>query len=56
VNLTDRIARTDAQRNLPDNVVPFERRERRAPAKWWEKAQAGQLVTKDYTGKGPDAA
>ena len=54
MTLSERIARIDAQRDLPRNVIPFERRERRAPQKWWEKAQAGQLVNKDLTG--PEAA
>lgn len=39
-------------RHTPDNVVPFTRTERRPAQKWWERAQAGQLVQKDMTGKG----
>lgn len=50
MTLTERIQRIEAERRLPDNVVPMARRERRAPQKWWEKAQAGQLVNKDFTG------
>jgi hypothetical protein len=56
VTLTERITRIEAARRLPDNVIPFRREERRAPQKWWEKAQAGELVRKDFTGQGPDAA
>ena len=37
-------------RHTPDNIVPFERVERRPAQKWWERAQAGQLVNKDMTG------
>lgn len=56
MTLTDRIIHIDEARRLRDNVIPFERRDRRAPQKWWEKAQQGQLVRKDMTGPGPDAA
>ena len=57
MNATDRITRIDSYRHLPDNVIRLdERREKREPQKWWEKAQAGQLVRKDMTGSGPDAA
>ena len=52
-------------RHTPDNVVPFERVERRPAQKWWERAQAGVLYgadengigyIKDMSGAGPDAA
>lgn len=57
VTLTERITSIEAHRRLHDNVIRLdERRERREPQKWWEKAQAGQLVRKDLTGSGPDAA
>lgn len=48
MNLTERINRGDP-RHLPTNVVRMEERERRPAQKWWERAQAGQLVTKDLT-------
>lgn len=51
MNFQARIAKVEAERRLPDNVVPFRiRPERREPQKWWEKAQVGQLVSKDFTG------
>ncbi len=56
MTLTERITSLDEYRRTRDNVIPFERREKREPQKWWEKAQAGQLVRKDMTGSGPDAA
>jgi hypothetical protein len=56
MTLTDRIIHIDEARRLRDNVIPFARREKREPQKWWEKAQANQLVRKDMTGSGPDAA
>ena len=57
MTLTDRINRTDAQRHLPDNVVPMERVERRQIARWRE-IQMEQKTGKDLTGYigGGDAA
>lgn len=52
-------------RHIPDNVVPFDRAERRTAQKWWERAKAGALYgtdengmayIKDMSGRGPDAA
>jgi hypothetical protein len=57
MDLLERITSIDSHRRLRDNVIRLdERREKREPQKWWEKAQAGQLVRKDFTGQGPDAA
>jgi hypothetical protein len=57
MDLRERITSIDSRRHLPDNVIRFDdRREKREPQKWWEKAQAGQLVRKDFTGQGPEAA
>jgi hypothetical protein len=57
MDLLDRITSIDAKRHLPDNVIRFdEARQKREPQKWWEKAQQGQLVRKDFSGAGPDAA
>ena len=59
LTLTERITSIDAHRRLRDNVIRLDdRRERREPQKWWEKAQVNQLVSKEYTGPfgGGDAA
>lgn len=56
MTIQERITRIDEYRRVHDNVIRLDQqRERRAPQKWWEKAQAGQLVHKDYT-DGPGAA
>lgn len=53
MTVLERIESIEAHRRLRDNVVRLDdERERRAPQKWWEKAEAGQLVTKDMTGPG----
>jgi hypothetical protein len=50
VTIQERIARIDDYRRVHDNVIRLdEQRERRAPQKWWEKAEANQLVNKDFT-------
>jgi hypothetical protein len=41
---------TPDQRHLPDNVVRMDRSERRAPQRWWERAQAGALYGRDDDG------
>jgi hypothetical protein len=43
---------TPDQRHLPDNVVRMDRSERRAPQRWWERAQAGALYGTDEQGNG----
>ena len=51
MTISQRITSIDAHRRLRDNVIRLDdRRERREPQKWWEKAQANQLVRKDTTG------
>jgi hypothetical protein len=47
---------TPDQRHLPDNVVRMDQFERRAPQRWWERAQAGALYGRDEdgTGRGKD--
>ena len=58
MTLSDRIARTDAQRDLPSNVIPFERQQRRQVPRWleWTRENEKRSV-KDLTGYiGPDAA
>ena len=51
MTISQRITSIDAHRRLRDNVIRLDdRRERREPQKWWEKAQANQLVSKEYTG------
>ena len=51
MTISERITSLDEHRRLRDDVIRLdERRERRAPQRWWEKAQANQLVSKEYTG------
>jgi hypothetical protein len=57
MNFLERIERAEAERHLPDNVVPTERVERRRVARWLEiQRERGNVV--DLTGyiTGPDAA
>ena len=50
MTISERITSIENHRRLRDNVVRLDdARERRAPQKWWEKAEAGQLVTKDFS-------
>ena len=37
-------------RHAPDNIIPFERVERRPAQKWWERAKAGELYGTDDQG------
>ena len=57
MNILQRIEQAEAQRHAPDNVVPFERRERRTVPRWIE-VQRERGNVKDLTGyiSGPDAA
>ena len=49
-------------RHTPDNVVPFDRTERRTKARWVERKEEMGLPVQDSTsrivfiGRGPDAA
>lgn len=37
-------------RHIPDNVIPFDRAERRPAQKWWERAKSGELYGTDAEG------
>lgn len=58
MGLLRRIEQGPEARHLPSNVIAVDKpRERRAPRRWYEKAEDGVLQIKEYTGQiGPDAA
>ena len=53
MTLTDRIATIEAQRDLPSNVIPFERRPRRQVPRWIEWTRENQ--TNPNAGKSYDS-
>ncbi len=63
MTIEQRITRIDEYRRVHDNVIPFERTERRTTPRWLEIQQqrlaeygrAGSDLT-GYIGTGPDAA
>lgn len=59
MTLSERLRLIEAERRLPDNVVPFGRREKRETPRWieWTRANEKRSV-KDLTGYvgGGDAA
>lgn len=57
MDLYTRLSATDAQRHLPDNVVPLERRERRPVARWIEWTRENEKRGKSLDSRwGGDAA
>lgn len=56
MTLTERIISIDEARRLRDNVIPFDREQRRAKPRWMERMDEQGLPNKDYTRQGPDAA
>jgi hypothetical protein len=56
MTLTERIQRIEAERHLPDNVVPFERRERRQVPRWIEWTRENEQRGKALDMWGGDAA
>lgn len=53
MTLTERIAKAEAERHLPTNVVPFRRDERRTVSRWieWSREHQNERnVGQDLTG------
>lgn len=57
MTISQRIARVEAQRDLPNNVIQFRLRERRQVPRWIEWTRENEKRGKDLTGPfGSDAA
>ena len=50
MTIRERIAKVEAERHTPDNVIPFRKPERRTTARWLEWTRENEQRGKDLSG------